>query len=62
MGVNGVCIICHGKSNEKAIANAVRVAGQFVKNATNRLIQEELQKHHTESALFDEPAKVHLTV
>ena len=42
LGVNGVCIICHGKSNKKAIYNAVRVAGQFVQSDTNRLIQEEL--------------------
>ena len=42
LGVNGVCIICHGKSNKKAIYNAIRVAGQFVQNDTNRLIQEEL--------------------
>jgi glycerol-3-phosphate acyltransferase PlsX len=62
LGVNGVCIICHGKSNQKAIMNAIRVAGQFVKNDTNRLIQEEIQKHHTESALSEEPPKVHLTV
>ena len=62
MGVNGVCIICHGKSNKKAIANAVRVAGQFVKNDTNRLIQDEIQKHHAESAFSEDPPKVQLTV
>ena len=27
LGVNGICIICHGKSNPKAIFNAIRVAG-----------------------------------
>ena len=62
LGVNGVCIICHGKSNRKAIFNAVRVAGQFVQNDTNRLIQEELLKHHTEISASEEPPKVHLTV
>jgi glycerol-3-phosphate acyltransferase PlsX len=62
LGVNGVCIICHGKSNRKAITNALRVAGQFVKNDTNRLIQHELQKHHAGSVLTEEPTKVHLTV
>ncbi len=31
LGVNGVCIICHGRSNEFAVLNAVRVAGRFVK-------------------------------
>ena len=62
LGVNGVCIICHGKSNEKAIMNAIRVAGQFIQNDTNRLIQEEIQKHHAESALTEDPPKVQLTV
>ena len=42
--------------------NAIHVAAQFVKNDTNRLIQEELQKHHAESALSEDPPKVHLTV
>ena len=62
LGVNGVCIICHGKSNKKAIYNAIRVAGQFVKSDTNKLIQEEILKHHTDSGSSDEPSKVHLTV
>ena len=62
LGVNGVCIICHGKSNQKAIYNAVRVAGQFVKSDTNRLIQDELLKHHLEASASDDAPKVHLTV
>jgi len=62
LGVNGVCIICHGKSNAKAIFNAVRVAGQFVQSDTNKSIQEELQKHHADNASSQEPPKVHLTV
>ena len=62
MGVNGVCIICHGKSNKKAIYNAIRVAGQFVISDANRLIQEEIQKHHTEGIFVRRISKVHLTV
>jgi phosphate acyltransferase len=62
LGVNGVCIICHGKSNHKAIYNAVRVAGEFVRKETNQLIQAELVKHHAESAPPVEPPKVQLTV
>src|SRR5882672_4916212 len=62
LGVNGVCIICHGKSNKKAIYNAVRVAGQFVQSAVNQLIQEELGKHHTEGPSSEDRPKVHLTV
>ncbi len=62
LGVNGVCIICHGKSNKKAIYNAIRVAGQFVQSNVNQLIQDELLKHHADGALSDERPKVHLTV
>ena len=62
LGVNGVCIICHGKSNKKAIYNAVRVAGQFVQSDVNHLIQEELQKHHSDLSYPDDHPKVHLIV
>ncbi|RME39710.1 MAG: phosphate acyltransferase PlsX [Planctomycetota bacterium] len=30
LGINGVCIICHGRSNEVAVENAVGVARRFV--------------------------------
>jgi len=62
LGVKGVCIICHGKSNKKAILNAVRVAGQFVQSDVNRLIQEELAKYHGSTPLSESRPKVHLTV
>ena len=29
LGVRGVCIICHGRSNANAIKNAIRVAKEF---------------------------------
>lgn len=62
VGVNGVAIICHGKSNSKAIFNAIRVAGEFVLNDTNHLIQQELARHHADVAAPEEPPHVHLTV
>jgi glycerol-3-phosphate acyltransferase PlsX len=62
VGVNGVCIICHGKSNSKAICNAVRVAADFVQKDTNLRIQEELQKHHPASVSAAGTPNVHLTV
>jgi len=62
VGVNGVCIICHGKSNSKAIFNAIRVAGDFVKNDTNRHIQQELARHHSDTPPATQPSHVHLTV
>jgi len=62
VGVNGVCIICHGKSNSRAIYNAVRVAGEFVEKDANRLIQEELGRHPIDSPSSSAAAHVQLTV
>ncbi|HNS14743.1 MAG TPA: phosphate acyltransferase PlsX [Syntrophorhabdaceae bacterium] len=42
LGVDGVCIICHGKSDEKAIRNAVLLAKRFVENGLNESIKETL--------------------
>ncbi len=44
LGVNGVCIICHGRSDSKAIQNAIRVALQLSKNKVNEHIISELDK------------------
>ena len=44
LGVNGVCIICHGRSDSKAIQNAVRVALHLSKNKVNERIVSELEK------------------
>jgi len=35
LGVNGICIICHGASEDRAIKNAVRVAMDFSKHHVN---------------------------
>ncbi len=43
LGVDGVCIICHGKSNKKAIRNAIVLAKQFVEKNINDAIQEAMQ-------------------
>jgi len=42
LGVKGVCIICHGRSNANAIKNAVRVATEFAGGHVNRKIEEGL--------------------
>ena len=44
LGVNGICIICHGRSDSKAIQNAIRVALQLSKNNVNEHIVSELEK------------------
>ncbi len=40
LGVDGVCIICHGRSNERAMRNAVGVGCQFLASGLNQLIAE----------------------
>jgi glycerol-3-phosphate acyltransferase PlsX len=40
LGLNGLCIICHGRSDARAIANAVRVAQTGVKNNVVQAMRE----------------------
>jgi phosphate acyltransferase len=42
LGVKGVCIICHGRSNANAIKNAIRVAAEYASGDINRKIEEGL--------------------
>jgi len=42
LGVNGVCIIAHGGSSAKAVKNAVRVAGEFMKLRLNEHIIRDI--------------------
>jgi glycerol-3-phosphate acyltransferase PlsX len=44
LGVRGVCIICHGSSNAKAIKNAIRVAAEFAGANLNSRIEGELSR------------------
>jgi len=44
LGVNGICIISHGRSTAKAIKNAIRVAGEFVEHQVNRHIVEAIKR------------------
>src|SRR5579871_3228431 len=43
LGVDGVCIICHGSSKERAIANALGAAAAAVRDGLNAKIVEELE-------------------
>ncbi|MFH1790740.1 MAG: phosphate acyltransferase PlsX [Candidatus Omnitrophota bacterium] len=45
LGVDGAVIISHGSSNATAIKNAVRVAGEYVKNKVNQHIVENLETY-----------------
>jgi len=42
LGVAGVCIICHGRSNEFALCNAVRAARRFVDNGFTEAVRARL--------------------
>lgn len=44
LGVNGVCIIGHGRSSAPAVKNGVKMAGRFVDHGLNERIQGLLQK------------------
>ena len=44
LGLNGVCIIGHGRSNSNAVRNAIRLARDFVINHVQDRIREELAK------------------
>lgn len=43
LGIDGVCIICHGSSKDRAIANALGVAAQDVRVKLNEKIVAELE-------------------
>ena len=42
LGVNGVVIIGHGRSNAKAIKNAIRVAKEEIERKVNAKIMESI--------------------
>ena len=47
LGVDGVSIICHGKSNEKAIRNAILLAKKFVEKGLTKSISKTMQDHQS---------------
>ncbi len=42
LGLNGLCVICHGRSSAKAIRNAIRIAKEFAEANMNCRIASEL--------------------
>ena len=42
LGVNGVCVICHGSSEARTITNAVMSARQLVEVGVNEAISRRL--------------------
>jgi glycerol-3-phosphate acyltransferase PlsX len=44
LGIKGITIVCHGRSNANAIKNAIRVAHDFCKHNVNQAIETEFTK------------------
>ena len=44
LGIKGITIVCHGRSNANAIKNAIRVADEFCKTQCESVIETEFKK------------------
>jgi glycerol-3-phosphate acyltransferase PlsX len=44
LGVGGYCLICHGRSDARAIKNAIRVGKQLADSGINEKIVERIEK------------------
>jgi phosphate acyltransferase len=43
LGIDGICIICHGSSGDRAIKNALAVAATYARARLNEMIVKELE-------------------
>src|SRR5262249_19078440 len=43
LGIDGICIICHGSSGDKAIKNALAMAAKYARVKLNERIVQELE-------------------
>jgi phosphate acyltransferase len=50
LGLNGNVIKAHGSAREKAIMNAIRVAGEAVQHHLNELIVKEINRANAKLA------------
>src|SRR3982751_3346233 len=56
LGVGGYCLICHGRSDTKAIKNAIRVGKQLVISGVNEKIVERIAKSIPAAETQESPA------
>lgn len=54
LGVDGICIICHGSSGEKAIKNALNMAARYAMVGLNHHIVQELESMPMLAAVGEE--------
>lgn len=45
IGINGISIISHGRSSDRAIKNAIRVAAELAKSEVNKHIHADIEKN-----------------
>jgi glycerol-3-phosphate acyltransferase PlsX len=45
LGIDGICIICHGSSGDRAIKNALGMAARYAASGLNQLIVKELEEN-----------------
>lgn len=45
LGLKGIAVVCHGKSNPKAMTNAILVAARYVTNKAHEHLATELETH-----------------
>jgi glycerol-3-phosphate acyltransferase PlsX len=51
LGIDGICIICHGSSDDRAIRNALGVAARHARAGLNQLITKEIESQQQHLAL-----------
>jgi glycerol-3-phosphate acyltransferase PlsX len=44
LGINGVSVVCHGKSKAQVISNAIKLAVSYASTGVIDLIQKQVEK------------------
>jgi len=55
LGIDGICIVCHGSSGPRAIFKAIEVAANFANDGLNKHIVERLQMTPKTTAISSSP-------
>ncbi len=51
LGINGTCIISHGRSTARAIRNAIKVAAEFSMKKVHEVISSEIIRFHSQEKI-----------
>ena len=55
LGVNGITMICHGRSSAKAIKNAIRRAKRMAEGHVHELIQRDIEESQSQPVVEEKP-------